>query len=112
MRKSPGRGEALGEAADLFGGNGQAPHVRVTAQDSGDLGFALLGFERAYAIDNSAARPRQRDRLVEQVCLQLDKRGEVARTLDPRDVGMAADRAGRAARRVQEHGVEGRRVEE
>src|ERR1700689_4365412 len=56
------RGEEPVQAADLFGRNGQAPHVRVTAQDSGDLGFALLGFERAYAIDNSAAWPRQRDR--------------------------------------------------
>ena len=45
------------------------------------------------------------------VRLQLDERGEVARPLDPGDVGVAADGAGRAARRVQEHGVERRRVE-
>src|SRR4029077_20789001 len=102
----PLRGEALGEAANLFGGNGQAPHVWITAQERGDLSFALLGFERAYAIDNGASRPRPSDRRVEQSCVALDGRSEVALAFEPADVGMAADRAGRAARRVQEHRVE------
>ena len=112
MRKSPDGVRHSARPPISSGVICRAPHVRVTAQDGGDLGFALLGFERAYAIDDGAARPRQRDRLVEQVCLQLDERGKVAVALDPGDVGMAADGAGRAARRVQEHGVKRRRFED
>src|SRR6476619_4284849 len=49
------RGDAFVEATDLLSCNRQSPRVGIAAQKGGDLGFAFLGFERAYAIDNSAA---------------------------------------------------------
>jgi len=76
-----------------------------------DLRLALLRFQRAGAIDEEAARLRQRDRLVEKLRLQPDELRKIARPLDPGDVGMAADGACRGARRVQENRIERRRID-
>ena len=111
VRRSPDGVRHSARPPISCGAIGKRRNVGIAAQDRRDLRFALFGFERAGAVDEEAARPRQRDRLLEKLGLQLDERGEIARPLDPGDVGMAADRAGRGAGRVQQHGVERRRLE-
>src|SRR5689334_8151052 len=44
---------------------------KVATEDSVDLRFALLGFERASAVDDDAAGLDERDCLLEQTRLQL-----------------------------------------
>ena len=58
-----------------------AAQRRLAREQRLDLLLALLGLERADAIDDQAARLGQRDRAVEQAALQA---GEL------RDVGLAA----------------------
>ena len=88
-----------------------ARHVRIAAQERCDLRFAFLGLQRAGAVDEPPARFQQRAGAIEHLRLHGRERADVADSLDPRDVGMAADRAGRRAGRIEQDRVEGRRVE-
>ena len=49
---------------------------------------------------------QQRDCAIDQPALQAGERGDVGRRLEPWHVGVAADGAGRGARRIEQHGVE------
>ena len=109
--RSPAGERHSGETADFVGLDRQSPHVGISAQQRADMRFALLGLQRAGAIDEQPARLGQRDRFVEQLRLQRDKRGQIAEPLGPGDVGMAPDRAGRRAGRIEQDGVERRRIE-
>ena len=63
------RSDAFAHAADLARLDRLAANVGVAAQQRGDLALALLGLQRARAIDDRASRPGERNRAVEQVGL-------------------------------------------
>ena len=80
--------------------------LRMAGEERRDLRLAFLRLERAGAVDEQPAGLHQRGGAVEHLRLQRRERGDVLRLLQPGDVGMAADGAGRRAGRVEEHGVE------
>src|ERR1700677_1206097 len=65
------RRDAFAQASDLPRLDRFAANVGVAPQQRRDLALALLGFQRASAIDYRAAGPGQQDRPVEQLGLQL-----------------------------------------
>ncbi len=71
-----------------------------------DGALAFFGFERTGAIDHDTARLEQRGSAIEQARLQRAQLRQIALVLEPGDVGMAADRSGRKAGRIEQHGVE------
>ena len=71
-----------------------------------DARRALLGLQRAYRVDQPATLAEHGGGSPQQPVLRLRQRAHVARPLEVRHVGVAADRSGGAARRVQQHGVE------
>src|SRR5271170_774100 len=105
------RSDAFGHAADLARLDRLAANVGIAAQQRGNLALALLGLQRARAIDDRASRPGERDRAVEQVGLQLAEGGDVYGTLGPGDVGVAPNGAGGGARRIEQRRGERRRLE-
>ncbi len=91
-----------------FNGAAEA-YLQVLRQYPGNLS-ALLGLERAGAVDQPATGLRQTRRRLEQPCLEGDELVAVLRRFRPGDVGVAADGPGGAAGRVEQHGVEGLRL--
>ncbi|MPL60779.1 hypothetical protein SDC9_06341 [bioreactor metagenome] len=81
--------------------------VRVAFEERGKLRLALLGQKRAGAEDQHPARRDERERALEQRRLQREERLDPRRILDEGQIGVAPDRAGGRAGRVQKHGVEG-----
>ena len=69
-------------------------------------GAPSSGCSEQTAVDQPAARAEHGGGGRQQPVLRLRQRPHVAWPLEMRHVGMAADRAGGAARRVQQHGVE------
>ena len=100
-------GQEFGVARHLGGAIGLRRRPASRASSAVDLLLAFLGFERAGAIDQRAARLGQRRGAVDAAgaCRAMSL-ARSASLLEPGDVGMAADRAGRGARRVDQHGVE------
>src|SRR5687768_16654468 len=80
--------QPVGSAEDLFGRHGVERQFIVSLQEGGDLMRALLVFERASGIDESAARLQQPCRVVEQAALQIRKLANVARGFDVRNIGV------------------------
>ena len=97
-----GWSEAFGQAADLIRSDRRPADVGVAPQQGDDLGLAFLRLERAGAIDDGSARPRQGDRLVKELTLQPEETGKIGRALEPGDVRMTANGAGRRAGRVDQ----------
>src|ERR1700722_18005531 len=91
------RRDAFAQASDLARLDRRAANVGVAPQQRRDLALALLGLQRASAIDYRAAGPGLLDRPVEQLGLQFPETRNVAGPLGPCDVGMSSNRAGRAA---------------
>ena len=82
-------------ARELGGPDRVAAQAPIAANERRHLRLALLGFERAGAIDQRAARLEQRDGVVEQTGLQGDELLQIDLGLQPWNIRMAADRAGR-----------------
>ena len=89
------------------GGDRHERRGRRRSRARRELGLAFLGLERAGAIDERAAR-LQAARRRGRSCGPAGRRGAATslRPLQPGDVGVAADGAGRGAGRVEEDGVE------
>src|SRR5882757_5026275 len=68
--------------------------------------FILLGLERARRIDQRAPRFYQRCRGIEQARLTRGGSRKYPRLQSPARIGMAPHRPRRAARSVDEHGIE------
>ena len=83
-----------------------AMQVRVAVEEVADDLDAFLRLERAGAIDEDAAWLGQLDRLRDEPPLQSRERGDVGLALEPGDIGVAADGAGRRAGRIEQDGVE------
>src|SRR5439155_13337334 len=80
--------------------------VWVVSEEIADDLDPFLRLERTTAIDENATRLRQVARLRHEPTLQRCERSDVGRTLEPGDVGMAADRPCRRAGGIEEYGVE------
>src|SRR5438067_2210782 len=100
------RSEELGDPGDFLLLDWLAAGAGFTCEQRRDLLLTFLGFERADAVYDLAAGLRQGGRAVEQPLLQADELRKVTLALEPADVGMAADRAGRGTRRVDQYGIE------
>src|SRR4029077_4347004 len=90
----------LGGAGAFVLSDRSAADARLARKQRLDLLFALLGFERADAIDDLAARFGQRDGALEQAVLQTDELREIGLALEPADVGVPPDRTGGRAGRI------------
>ena len=66
----------------------------VASEEPLDLLQALLGLERARAVDEHAARRHEASGVVQQTRLHLRQGDDVFGALQPQDIGMAADGAG------------------
>ncbi len=95
--------DAFGEAAQLGGIDRHPPDRRAMGQQAGDLLPALLRLERADAINQGSSRRQHRDRRRQEPFLHAAEPGHVVGRLEMRDVGMAADRAGGGAGRVEQN---------
>ena len=107
VRKSPAASIAVREARQFGRVDRAAAQPGLARQQRVDLLLAFLGLERADAIDERPPGLRQRDRArrAAGACSRRAARDRVSR-FEPGDVRMAADRAGRRAGRVEQHGVE------
>ena len=81
----------------------------VASDGRGDLFLALLGLQRAGAIDQRAAGLQPGDGAVDHRRLPGGEALDVLRPLQPGGIRVAADGAGRRAGRVEQDGVEGLR---
>src|SRR5262249_20703811 len=84
---SGGRDE-VSYPADIVRRNRSAADLRAVRQKRLDGMFAFLGFERAGAVHDGAARPGQGNRTLEQAALQGGQRREIGGALEPGDVGV------------------------
>jgi len=75
-------------------------------QEGLDHGLALLGLQRADAIDQAAAGTHPPGRSGEQIGLDFRQLGDVGRPAGPEHVRMAAEGAGGGAGGVEQDGVE------
>ena len=110
VRRSPSAVTQLGEPPTSSGRIGRRRSRGSRASRSRTTSIAFLRLERAGAVDEGAARPGQLDRAREQPALQGGERGDVGLALEPGNVGMAADGAGRRAGRIEQHRVERARL--
>ena len=101
----PNQQAYVGQAGQLGGAERVAAEAAVR-QGRLDAGGGFLGLQRAYRVDQPPARAQHRGGGGQQAVLGFRQGADVARALEARHVGVAADGAGGAARRVQQHGVE------
>lgn len=114
-----GMGEMARQRADIaiggdefrqsgqFAGLDRLPlHLRFGIQQRGDGLLAFLRFQRTGAIDQRAAGLEQAHTFLQQPLLQRVERAEIGFVLQPGDVGVAADGAGRHAGRVEKDRIE------
>ena len=85
---------------------GTPPKARFAGEEGLDDVGSFLRLERAGAVDQGAARLGDLGRPGDEAPLQRRERGNVGRALEPGNVGMAADGAGRRAGRIEQHRVE------
>ena len=93
--------------ARLAGRHGLTGKTRRLGQKARDVARALLGLQRAGAEDEQPARPHESRGPVKKAALERHALGRIVLALQVQDVGVAADGAGRAARGVEQHRVEG-----
>ena len=87
-------------------GSGKWVVLQTGLLRGGQGGRAFLRLQRANRIDHPAAGPQHRGGGGDQGVLLLRESGDVLLALEVRDVGVAADGARGAARRVEQHGVQ------
>jgi len=87
------------------GGDGQRLDRRPGTEQRRQPFLAFLGLKRAHGVDQHAAGSDQGDGVGQQAGLNHHQPGHVVRSLEQRDVGMAADGAGGAARGIEQHRV-------
>ena len=102
----PGVGHGILQSRQFGRGDGVDGEIGMAGPKGGDARRALGLFQRTDGIDQRAAWPCQFRGIIEQLVLQPGRAGDVAGLAAAGDVGMAADGAGGAARRIQQHGVE------
>ena len=106
VRRSPAASRKSARPCTSLATSGRRRTRESRASSSVDRLHALVRLERTGAVDDEPARPRELDRAASSSALQGGERRDVLFALQPGDVGMAADGAGRGAGRVEQHGVE------
>ena len=104
VRRSPSA--VIHSPGDLMGQDRVAAKARLAVEEILDDVGAFLRLERAGAIDQRAARLGELGGVGEEPALQRGERGDVGLPLEPGDIGMAADGAGRGAGRIEQNRVE------